>query len=515
MTKTTSNKSYSESISFISTTDCSSYITYANKDFCDIAEYSADELRGNPHNIVRHPDMPKAAFAQLWSYVKRGDSWMGLVKNRCKGPRHYWVSAFVTPIKNADGKVVEYQSIRSKPTAEQVARAEALYAKMNNNQKVSSWRFSSLSLTQGLFVTSLLVSLVGSFMSSPWWLTAASTILGLGALLTSFYCKMRMNQVNKLACEAYDNPLMETVYTGRFDDFSAIELSLMMRKAELRAVVARCADTSERILSDANEELENMREVEQRLTSQQHETDQVATAVEELNYAINDIANNAAESSNFTEDAQSVSQVGLQKIDNTIEQIRVLDAELANSRAILTSLSEHTQKVDMILDVINTIAEQTNLLALNAAIEAARAGESGRGFAVVADEVRQLAAKTGHSTHEIQAMIGELQQLTNQVVASMNQGSQLSERCKQRADETGQVIRSISDKLGLITDKSQQTAAAVEQQATVTKEIAANTMNIKLLTEKTSASSGESVDRTRDLVDNLEDLSRLIQQFKA
>lgn len=76
-------------------------------------------------------------------------------------------------------------------------------------------------------------------------------------------------------------------------------------------------------------------------------------------------------------------------------------------------------------------------------------------------------------------------------------------------------LSAVFDKLGLITDKSQQTAAAVEQQATVTKEIAANTMNIKLLTEKTSASSGESVDRTRDLVDNLEDLSRLIQQFKA
>ena len=514
MTKT-NNKSYPESISFISTTDCSSYITYANKEFCDIAEYSAEELQEHPHNIVRHPDMPKAAFAQLWSYVKRGDSWMGLVKNRCKGPRHYWVSAFVTPIKNAAGEVVEYQSVRSKPTAEQIQRAEALYAKMNANKKVSSWRFSSLLMTQILVATSTVLSLVSCAVTAPWWLSASSAVLGIGALLVSVYCKSRMTQVNKLAKAAYDNPLMETVYTGHFDDLSAIELALMMRKAELRAVVARSADTSEQILDDANKELANLQVVEQSLTSQQHETDQVATAVEELTYAINDIANNAAESSRFTEDAQIESLTGLKKIDTTIEQIRVLDRELANSRTILTSLSEHTQKVEMILDVINSIAEQTNLLALNAAIEAARAGESGRGFAVVADEVRQLAAKTGHSTHEIQTMIAQLHELTDKVVDSMTQGSDLSELCKQRADETGQVIRSISDKLALITDKSQQTAAAVEQQAIVTKEISANTMNIKLLAEKTSCASGESVDRTRDLVDNLEDLSRLINQFKA
>ncbi|EKO3941859.1 methyl-accepting chemotaxis protein [Vibrio fluvialis] len=122
----TENKDYPENISFISTTQPSSHITYANEAFCDVAEYELDEMLAQPHNMVRHPEMPKAAFEQLWQYLNQGKSWMGIVKNRCKGPRHYWVSAFVTPIKDAQGNIVEHQSVRSKPSKEQVARAEAV-----------------------------------------------------------------------------------------------------------------------------------------------------------------------------------------------------------------------------------------------------------------------------------------------------------------------------------------------------------------------------------------------------
>lgn len=122
----TENKDYPENISFISTTQPSSHITYANEAFCDVAEYELDEMLAQPHNMVRHPEMPKAAFEQLWQYLNQGKSWMGIVKNRCKGPRHYWVSAFVTPIKDAQGNIVEHQSVRSKPSKEQVARGGAV-----------------------------------------------------------------------------------------------------------------------------------------------------------------------------------------------------------------------------------------------------------------------------------------------------------------------------------------------------------------------------------------------------
>lgn len=106
---------YPEHQSLISTTDLESRITYANDEFCHIAGFNLEELQGEHHNLVRHPDMPKQAFADLWHHIRAGKSWMGPVKNRCKNGDHYWVSAFVTPIKDAHGKVVEYQSVRTAP----------------------------------------------------------------------------------------------------------------------------------------------------------------------------------------------------------------------------------------------------------------------------------------------------------------------------------------------------------------------------------------------------------------
>lgn len=158
MTKNQIHKDYSASANLISTTDPKSYITYANDDFCDIAGYSREELLGNPHNMVRHADMPKQAFKQLWEYLKQGQSWMGLVKNQCKNSgEHYWVSAFATPIKNESGEIIEYQSVRSQATQEQIKRAESLYSKMRNNQRINTMRlpFHKLSIAFGVLLTTL------------------------------------------------------------------------------------------------------------------------------------------------------------------------------------------------------------------------------------------------------------------------------------------------------------------------------------------------------------------------
>ncbi|SQP13356.1 PAS domain-containing protein [Escherichia coli] len=107
----------------LSTTSPQSHITYVNPDFIKISGFTEEELLGQPHNIVRHPDMPPAAFEHMWSTLKSGRSWMGLVKNRCKNGDHYWVSAYVTPIAK-NGSIVEYQSVRTKPEPEQVLAAE-------------------------------------------------------------------------------------------------------------------------------------------------------------------------------------------------------------------------------------------------------------------------------------------------------------------------------------------------------------------------------------------------------
>ena len=117
-------REFSRQHNLISTTDSQSRILYANEHFCQVAGYSAEQLEGEFHNLVRHPDMPKAAFADMWLHLKAKKSWMGLVKNRSSNGDHYWVNAYVTPILDAQGNLVEYQSVRTAPSREDIGRAE-------------------------------------------------------------------------------------------------------------------------------------------------------------------------------------------------------------------------------------------------------------------------------------------------------------------------------------------------------------------------------------------------------
>ncbi|MDQ6964005.1 MAG: PAS domain-containing protein, partial [Mariprofundales bacterium] len=118
----------------VSKTDTKGVITYCNKQFIELAGYEEEELLGAPHNIVRHPDMPEAAFADLWRTVQSGREWQGIVKNRCKNGDYYWVDAQVTPSFNGSGDLVGYMSVRRKPTQDQIDSAVALYAQMRTEE---------------------------------------------------------------------------------------------------------------------------------------------------------------------------------------------------------------------------------------------------------------------------------------------------------------------------------------------------------------------------------------------
>lgn len=508
------NKDFSASADLISTTNPQSDITYANDVFCDIAGYSYDELVGQPHNMVRHPDMPKSAFKQLWTYLKSGQSWMGLVKNRCKDGKHYWVSAFATPIKDASGNIIEYQSVRSRAEPEQIERAEKLYEALNNGQKTSRIRmkFHTVAITLSSIML-LLAALATIQAPSPF--NIALIAVSLLSIACSFFQFKRFTVIRDLASEAYTNTLMEHPYTNHFDDFSQIELALIMRKAQIRAVTGRASDTTKDIHAASEEELKTCEQIGRSLDQQCHETDQVAAAVEELTHSINEVADAASAASKLAEQAGEESTKGLDSIHSTIDEVNLMAETLAHAQTIINQLSKDTQQIDSILEVITAISEQTNLLALNAAIEAARAGEAGRGFAVVADEVRNLASKTGSSASEIHTMIRQLQSTAENAVGAMAQGIDISDGCKERAAQTGDVLNTISEKLNLVTDSSIQIAAAVEQQANVTQEINRNVTNTKTLADDTSEISRTSVIRIQNLVDRLEGLDRLMKQFKA
>ncbi len=114
----------------VSETDAKGTIIFANDEFCRVAEYSSDELMGKPHNMVRHSDMPRAAFKDLWDTVQAGKTWHGFVKNKTKSGGFYWVDAVVYPYKNEQGQQC-YMSIRRKPKREDIERSEKLYKTLN------------------------------------------------------------------------------------------------------------------------------------------------------------------------------------------------------------------------------------------------------------------------------------------------------------------------------------------------------------------------------------------------
>lgn len=265
----------------LSTTNPKGAITYINQDFIEISGFSEDELLHKNHNIVRHPDMPPAAFADMWATLKAGKSWMGIVKNRCKNGDHYWVDAYATPITEGDA-ILEYQSVRTKPTRERIARAEKLYQQLMS-AKPPRFR-ASLGLKKKLWI-GILVALLPVFAleivagTASLGIKTAVFALSLGLIYLMLHLSCR--HVCKAITEAkavVDNQLMQRVYTGSNDEAGQLLLALKMLQSELGAVIGRMADSSGRLASTAQHSAATAQQTHQNVMRQQAETDQVATA---------------------------------------------------------------------------------------------------------------------------------------------------------------------------------------------------------------------------------------------
>lgn len=509
----TVNKEYSVDSNLISTTDLDGNITYANDVFCSIADYKYEELIGEPHNVVRHSDMPKAGFAQLWEYIKSGRSWMGLVKNQCKnGKEHYWVSAFVTPIKNEQDEIIEYQSVRVRPEKEQIERAQKLYSEINDNKYKQPIRFNqhklSIILSIVIFCIFLFDILFDMVITKYLMILIMSASIFISSNQYRRY-KLLLSKANSI----YKNDLMEIPYTNNFDDYSRIELSLLMNKSSVRAVSARSYFTSLDVCAHINKNLEELINMKKDLEKQNDEVLLVATAIDELTYSIGEASSSAIQSANLTEDICNELNLGLNMVNNTIINVEKLSDELVDAKKTMEFLSVDNKKMVIILDVITNISEQINLLALNAAIEAARAGETGRGFAVVADEVRGLALKTKSSINEVGEMIHSLNCNSSKAVMQINNGSNLSQHCKKLAQDTGAILHNVNLNLANISEKTAEIACAINEQAIVTKEVNENISNITLLTASAVDTIHLNVKNTVTLNEKTNDMNKLMKQF--
>lgn len=215
------------------------------------------------------------------------------------------------------------------------------------------------------------------------------------------------------------------------------------------------------------------------MNTQQSETEQVATAINEMTTSVADVAQNTEGAAHAAEQASQSSHAGLAQMHETKVTIEALADEVERSAQKVSALALHSQQIGGVIEVIRNIADQTNLLALNAAIEAARAGEQGRGFAVVADEVRTLASRTQNSTEEIRRIIQELQLATAAAVEQMKAGKQRAQECLQSADAASTSLDAISDGVEQIVGMNTQIASAAVQQHAVSEDINRNVTEIR------------------------------------
>lgn len=269
-------------------------------------------------------------------------------------------------------------------------------------------------------------------------------------------------------------------------------------------------------LSTASEELSAItRDTKHGVDEQTSQTEQVATAMNEMTLTVQEVANNAEQAAHFANEANKLTQDGQQVVSNTVVDINALAQEIDNAASVIQKVEEDGIKIGTVLDVIRGIAEQTNLLALNAAIEAARAGEQGRGFAVVADEVRTLASRTQESTQEIHEMIESLQTGTKQAVDVMTSSRHKAQESVDQANQAGSSLVAISSAVTTITDMNTQIASAATEQESVSEEINRNITVISQIAND-SANGAQQIDiSSQHLAALAAELQGSVAQFKV
>ncbi len=465
-------ESYSSSANILSTTNSKGIISYVNKDFIEISGFTKEELIGKSHNVVRHPDMPPEAFSMLWDRLKSGESWMGLVKNRCKNGNHYWVDAYVTPTLRDDGEL-EYQSVRRKPSRERVERAQQLYKglragkKMNQLRDRLPYRLVLILWAVLPILASLVVSLFVPFVTPAFFVLFALAISAAGLWRSS----QALSDLFRHAGDIVDDPVARYVYTGRQDEVGNLMLAMRFLESETAGLIGRIADSAGS-MGHKTQSLGDAIIASKGYAEQQfNETEQVATAVNEMVASIQEVSKNAQNTSMMASEGLQAVEKGQAVINTTTQVNRQLQESFVQASETIRALEKSSQDIAIVLDVINDISEQTNLLALNAAIEAARAGEAGRGFAVVADEVRSLASRTRVSTEEIRGMVDQLQADATQAVNAMEQGISHAEMSAEQGKEIVDAFEHILHTIENINDMTRQIASAVEEQSAVSEEI--------------------------------------------
>lgn len=426
-------------------------ITKINQKYIDVSQYSREELLGKPHNITRHPDMPKEVFKEMWATIQSGKIFRGVVKNRAKDGTPYYVDAVIAPILGEDGKPKKYLGVRYDITEAEIERQnmkgivrsidEAFAFSeftvdgnvMNFNQNFQSILGYSLDDLKGKHHQQF---------TDPSYTSGAEYSQFWNDLKSGKSKRGIFKQITKSGNEVW----LQAVYAPVMDEVGHVSkvICLATDVTAQQEMIASIEQTASALSGAATELTATAEMLLNNSDKTNKESSAAAAAAEEVASGVHVVATNVEEM------VASIKEIGRSTSESS-EMAKQTLKKAQSSNTIITKLGSSSQEIGDVIKVISSIAQQTNLLALNATIEAARAGEAGKGFAVVANEVKELARQTSKATDDITHKINAIQEDTKSAVTA---------------------IKDIAEDIEKLNGLSGVIATAVEEQTATTHEIA-------------------------------------------
>jgi aerotaxis receptor len=493
----------------LSTTDTSSNITYANAAFMRTSGYSMNELLWQPHNLVRHPDMPQEAFADMWQTLKSGRAWTALVKNRRQNGDHYWVRANAAPMCR-NSVVTGYLSVRTKPQRAEIDAAANLY------QRFKEGKAAGLAFHQGLIVRTGLMRWLSALqlMPSAWRVRLPLLVLGIamglilpsagltgvalasvyasltiGLMLTGWFIEAQitspLKQVREVAQQVATGQAGAELNLNRCDDIGVISRSINQAGLNINSLIADVLDQASSVQSASSEIAAATNDLSSRSEQTASSLEQTAAAMEQQTASVRHNSETAQRASELVQAATVVVAQGGRAMTEVV--------------TTMANISNASKKIADIIGVIDGIAFQTNILALNAAVEAARAGEQGRGFAVVASEVRSLAGRSAGAAKEIKTLIDES-------VRTVDSGSKL-------VTDAGITMAEVVKQVGQVNDLIAEITVASREQSQGIAQVGQSIAHIDTMTQQNAAMVEENGAAATSLGDQAQRLVEAVKVF--
>lgn len=511
----------------ISRTDNKGRITYASDDFARISEFHTDEMIGKPHNIIRHPDMPKQAFQQMWNTIHSGLPWTGAVKNKTKNGNYYWVDATITPIIRKN-EIVGYVSVRKKLTNLEKEKFDSIYSRMNNKpfsnkSKSASEKLSLITLKDILFILTLfsissLIIGINLLFSFPWMYSSFGLgILFPGLIIIHLILKNKeFHRLTQISIKVASGNLLsskETLKDPKSSQSKFLYLSIKSIGINLWGIttqLSKITDSFSKISDDMTEIADNFAQSSQNVAAG---TEEAAASMEEINSALDSIHNITIDNqemidacltsisilnSNLTDTDTSLGHME-NVFEQSMKQVAVSQVKIQDSYKSMLEIQNVSKRILTILSMIHEISDRTNLLSLNASIEAARAGEAGKGFSVVAKEISKLNEKILESAKSIQLLVGDT---ITVVTDGLEKSTQATES-----------IREVESSLGKVDISTHSLVESLHKNLEEARSMKERILNMQQKALEIQSSIAESNNASQGLADSITQISSKAQSI--